>query len=176
VVRAFDLGKFQHLVDVGGATGHLVIAACQAWPHLQGTVFDLPEAVPLAREIVGASPVSERVSVQGGDFFKDALPSGDLYSLGRILHDWSDEKSLALLRRIHEALPENGAVLVAEKMLNPNRSGPDWALMQDLNMLVCTEGRERTLQEYQQLLETAGFRNLQGQVTDSPLDAVLAFK
>ncbi len=92
VVAAFDLSGFRRLVDLGGATGHLAIAACRHYPHLRGAVFDLPAAVPLAQEIVGASPVSDRVEVIAGDFFTDELPEADLFALGRILHDWSEEK------------------------------------------------------------------------------------
>ena len=76
------------------------MAACERYPQLQAVVFDLPEAVPLAREIVGASPVANRIQVVAGDFFEDPLPDGDLYTLGRILHDWTEEKIIRLLTRI----------------------------------------------------------------------------
>src|SRR4029077_13806637 len=79
VVSAFDLSRFRHLVDLGGATGHLAIAACQHYPDLRATVFDLAEAAPLAREIVGESNVADRVSITAGDFFVDALPAGDIF-------------------------------------------------------------------------------------------------
>lgn len=176
VVEAFDLSRFRRLIDLGGATGHLAIAACQRYPELRAVVFDLPQAVPLAREIVAASPVAERIEVVAGDFFVDALPEGDLMALGRILHDWTPDKILTLLRRIHERLPVGGAVLIAEKLLLDDRSGPRWAQMQSLNMLVCTEGKERTLGEYEKLLESVGFREVRGCRTSAPLDAVLAWK
>ena len=76
VVAAFDLGRFHHLVDLGGATGHLAIAACERYPDLRATVFDLPEAQPLAREIVSRSSVADRVLIEPGDFFSDPLPCG----------------------------------------------------------------------------------------------------
>jgi len=176
VVAAFDLSRFKKLVDLGGATGHLTMAACQRYPELTGCVFDLPEATPLARQMIAASPVADRVSVQDGDFFQDELPSADLYALGRIIHDWSEEKSHRLLQKIHTALPTGGALLIAEKLLQEDHLGPDWAQMQDLNMLVCTEGRERTLSEYRKLLTSAGFSQVTGQVTTSPADAILAVK
>lgn len=176
VIEAFDLGRFRQFVDVGGATGHLAIAACRRYPHLRAVVFDLPEAVPLAREMAAASPVSDRVDVVAGDFFVDPLPAGDIYALGRILHDWTEEKILKLLTRIHASLPADGAVLIAEKLLLDDASGPTWAQMQDLNMLTCTEGRERTLAQYEALLRRAGFRDVGGRRTSSPLDAVLAWK
>jgi acetylserotonin O-methyltransferase len=176
VASAFDLSRFRRLVDLGGATGHLAIAACERYPQLEAVVFDLPESIPLAKEIVGASPVANQISFAPGDFFSDSLPEADLFALGRILHDWSEEKVLRLLARIYERLPAGGAVLIAEKLLNDDRTGPSWAQMQSLNMLVCTEGKERTLPEYERLLDRVGFRDVQGCRTPSPLDAVLAFK
>jgi acetylserotonin O-methyltransferase len=176
VVAAFDLSRFRRLVDLGGATGHLAVAACQCYPGLKAVVFDLPDAAPLAQEMIAASPVTDRVSVQAGNFFTDMLPEGDLYAVGRILHDWSEDKILLLLRKVCEQLPVGGALLVAEKLLNDDREGPVWAQMQSLNMLVCTEGKERTLAEYEALLKQAGFAEIQGRQTASPLDAVLAVK
>ena len=176
VVAAFDLSRFERLVDLGGATGHLAIAACQRYPGLRATVFDLPEALPLAREVVAASDVANRVDVAGGDFFADPLPPADLYALGRVLHDWTEAKIALLLARIHAALPAGGGLLIAEKLLVPDKSGPLWAQMQDLNMLACTEGRERTAAEYESLLRAAGFSRVEARTTDSPLDAVLAVK
>jgi acetylserotonin N-methyltransferase len=176
VAGAFDLGRFRRLVDLGGATGHLAIAACRRWPELRALIFDLPDAVPLARAIIGDSDVAGRIEVVAGDFFADPLPEGDLYALGRILHDWDEEKILKLLGRIHDRLPRGGAVLIAEKLLLDDKSGPLWAQMQGLNMLVCTEGKERTLAEYETLLARVGFGEVVGCRTDSPLDAVLAVK
>jgi acetylserotonin N-methyltransferase len=176
VVAAFDLSRFRCLVDLGGATGHLAIAACQRYPQLRAIVFDLPEATPLAREIVAASPVSARIQVSAGDFFADPLPDSDLFALGRILHDWAEEKIIRLLTKIYERLPSGGGVLIAEKLLDDEKRGPRWAQMQDLNMLTCTEGRERTLEEYERLLMRVGIKDVCGCRTTSPLDAVLGIK
>jgi len=176
VVAAFDLGRFRRLVDLGGATGHLAIAACQRYPNMTAVVFDLPQPGLLAREIVGASPAANRIEVVAGDFFVDALPAGDLYTLGRILHDWTEAKILALLNRIFDRLPSGGALLIAEKLIDEDRTGPPWAQMQNLNMLLCTEGKERTLSEYKTLLHRVGFSEVNGSTTPSPLDAVLAIK
>jgi acetylserotonin N-methyltransferase len=176
VVAAFELTRFRRLVDLGGATGHLAVAACRRYANLQAVVFDLPDAVPLAREIVGASDVANRIEIVAGDFFIDPLPSGDLFALGRILHDWTEEKILKLLKRVYEALPPTGAVLIAEKLLLDSKSGPSWAQMQNLNMLVCTEGKERTLAEYGALLRQVGFGKVIGERTTSAVDAILAAK
>ena len=90
------------------------------------------------------------------------MPEGDLFALGRILHDWSEDKIRLLLGRIHDALPLRGAVLIAEKLLHDDRAGPVAAQMQDLNMLTCTEGRERTLAEYEALLQAGRVRRRAG--------------
>ena len=149
VANAFDLSRFTTVADLGGATGHLTIALCKRWGNLKGIVFDLAAAVPLANEIVAASGVADRVQVAAGDFFTDPLPPADLYVLGRILHDWSEDKCVRLLTRIYESLPKGGGLLLAEKLLLEDKTGPRWAQLQDLNMLTCTEGRERTLTEYE---------------------------
>ena len=176
VVAAFDLTRFGRLVDLGGATGHLAIAACQRYPHLRAVVFDLEDAAPLAREIIGATPVADRISVATGDFFIDPLPEADVFALGRILHDWSEEKIVKLLSKIYDRLPPGGALLVAEKLLSDDKTGPRWAQMQNLNMLTCTEGKERTLAEYGELFTRVGFAKVEGRRTESPLDAILTTK
>ncbi len=176
VVAAFDLSRFQRLVDLGGGTGHLAIAACVRYPELQAVVFDQAQTLDLAREILAESTVADRIQVVAGDFFVDDLPEADLYALGRIIHDWSEAKILALLRRVFERLPQDGALLIAEKLLNEPKNGPPWAQMQNLGMLLYTEGKERTLGEYKTLLEQVGFSSVRGIVTPSPLDVVLAVK
>jgi acetylserotonin N-methyltransferase len=176
VVAAFDLSRFRHLVDLGGATGHLALAACQRYPEMQATIFDLSSAIPQAQEFVAGSPVATRIHFAGGDFFADPLPEADLFALGRILHDWTEEKILTLLRRIHSRLPVGGGILIVEKLLFEDKSGPRRAQLQSLNMLLCTEGKERTLGEYAALLDRTGFGEVQGLRTDTPLDAVLAIR
>lgn len=176
VVRAFDLSRFRHLVDLGGATGHLAIAACEAYPSLRATVFDIGRVIPMSREMVGQSSAKDRVTCVAGDFFHDELPEADVYAVGRILHDWSEEKIGMLARRIHERLPAGGALLIAERLLSEDKSGPLNALMQSLGMLICTEGKERTLDEYRVLLTAAGFVQIEGKKTGQALDAIICQK
>jgi acetylserotonin N-methyltransferase len=172
VVAAFDLSGFKELVDLGGATGHLCIAACEAWPGLRATVLDLPVVEKFARRYIQ----TDRIRFQAADFFADPLPPADLYALGRILHDWTDEKISSLLDKIVASLPSNGGLLIAETLLNDDKSGPIYSAMQDLNMLVCTEGRERTRGEYTTLLLKAGFATVSFERTGSLVDAMLAIK
>ena len=176
VAAAFDLSRFRRLVDLGGATGHLTIAACERYPEMRGVVFDLPQAAGMARELVARSAASARIEVVSGDFFADELPEADLYYTGRILHDWSEEKIDRLLARILHRLPSEGALLIGEKLLAEDGVGPVPANMQSLNMLVVTEGRERSLGEYRRLLLRAGFASVEGRHTGVALDAILAIK
>ncbi len=161
VAAAFDLSRFHRLIDLGGASGHLVEAIRERYPQIQAQVFDLPQVAQLYPGTIA------------GDFFTDPLPPADLYSVGRILHDWSDEKIHGLLAKIHAALPEGGGLLVAEKLLTP---GYVSAHMQSMNMLVNAEGRERSAAEYESLLRSDGFSKVESRVTGAYLDAVLAIK
>lgn len=161
VAAAFDLSPFHRLVDLGGASGHLAEAIHERFPKIDTHVFDLAEVARLYPGTIA------------GDFFTDPLPEADLYSLGRILHDWSDEKIARLLGKIHAGLPEGGGLLIAEKLLAP---GNVPAHMQSLNMLIGTEGRERSAAEYESLLRSAGFSKIDSRVTGAYLDAILAIK
>lgn len=161
VAAAFDLSRFHRLIDLGGASGHLAEAVRERYPQIQTQVFDLPEVAALYPGTIA------------GDFFADPLPEADLYSLGRILHDWSDEKVRRLLAKVHASLPAGGGLLIAEKLLAPDRVS---AHMQSLNMLIGTEGRERSVSEYEALLRAAGFSKVESSVTGAYLDAVLAIK
>ena len=177
IVAAFDLSRFQRMIDLGGATGHLAIAACERYPSLHAIIFDLPEVLATTRTYISnAGEASKRIEVLGGDFFRDDLPQGDLVAVGRVLHDWEEARIRELLTRISQRLPKGGALLIAEKVLDPDKSGPLSAVLQSLNMLICTQGKERTLDEYRQLLETNGFGNVQAARTGAYLDAILAAK
>jgi acetylserotonin O-methyltransferase len=170
-VRAHDLSGVRHFVDLGGGTGHLALAFLDAYPGARATVFDLPRVIPLTREFTGG-----RVECVEGDFFADPLPPGDCYALARILHDWAPEKIERLLAKIHAALAPGGRLLICEALLNEERTGPVHAFMQSVNMLTCTEGRERTASEYEALCRAAGFGEVRAAVTGAAVDAVVAIK
>ena len=161
VVCAFNLGRFKRLVDLGGGSGHLAQAARENYPAIETAVFDLPAVANVFPGTIS------------GDFFIDPLPPADLYCLGRILHDWSEDKIRKLLLKIHKALPLDGGLLIAEKLMD-ERNVP--AHMQSLNMLIATEGKERSASEYESLLREAGFSKIDSRRTSAPLDAILAIK
>lgn len=175
IVAAFDLSQYRKFVDVGGATGHLAMAALARYPALRAVIFDLPRVIDAIREQASHSAFEARIELVKGDFFsEDFVPEGDLYGLGRILHDWPDEKVMVILEKISRRLPRGGGILIAEKLLHEDKVGPASANLQSLNMLVCTEGKERSLQEYRVLLERAGFGDIRSHVTGKPLDAIFA--
>jgi acetylserotonin O-methyltransferase len=177
VVSAFDLSRFKTFVDLGGATGHLAIAACERYPDMNGIVFDLPQVIDVVREQISSCSVASRIQLKKGDFFDaEQLPQADLFGLGRIVHDWPDDKVKGLLRAIYDQLPSGGGILLSEKLLNDEKTGPVSAQLQSLNMLVCAEGKERSLGEFRVLLESVGFTRISGCFTGAPLDAIFAEK
>jgi acetylserotonin N-methyltransferase len=170
VVKAFDLSRFHRLIDLGGATGHLALAARERYPEMEVGVFDLPGVIEIAKEYAGTAELF------AGDLLADPLPGADLYALGKVLHNLSAENIRRLLEKIHQALPQGGGLLLAERLLDEDRRGPASVLIHSLNMLVCTAGRERSLSEYRELLAAAGFREVQSKRTGTLLDAMLAIK
>lgn len=176
LIAAVDLSVFRKMVDLGGGSGHLAMEACRCYPELHAELFDLPSVCEVAREMIAAAGMANRIGAVPGDFFRDDLPAADLYSIGRILHDWEEPRIVQLLSKCFAALPPGGAVLIAERLLNEGKSGPLGAMLQSLNMLVATHGRERTASEYKALLESVGFSGFEAKVTGCPLDAILARK
>lgn len=175
-VQSFDLSKYHRMADLGGATGHLVIAACERYPDMTACVLDLPSMTPIAARSIQEAGLSDRIDIVDGDFFKDPLPEADIYGFGRILHDWSDEQVVFLLEKTYDALPAGGAVIICEHLLNEKKDGPTTALLQSLNMLVIAEGRERSTSEYEALVRGAGFSEFYAKVTGGPVDAMLGVK
>ena len=161
VIRAYDFGKITHLMDVGGGAGELIGAVAAQYPHLSGTILDLPRcAAPAANHLSGLG-VGDRVKFLAGDFFKKTIPSiGDAIVMKSIIHDWSDELSLTILGNCCKALPKTGTLLLVERLM-PEHPGVDGEhrekALSDLDMLRGPGGRERTEREYVQLLHEAGF-------------------
>jgi len=122
-----------------------------AVPGATGVLFDQPHVVAEA-----ADAASERLTLQGGDFFKDALPSCDAYLVMEVIHDWGDEESVAILRAIRRPAPSHAKLLLIEEIV-PHDPGPDWTKTLDVHMLTLFGGRQRTRREYETLLARGGF-------------------
>jgi acetylserotonin N-methyltransferase len=171
VASAFDLSAFSTFVDLGGSTGHLALALLERYPAMQVGVFDLPEVIENIKDYT-----TTKARLYPGNFFIDPLPSADLYGLGKVLHNCSEQNIAILLDRIYQALPSGGGLLVAERLLDEDRCGPVHVHMSSLNMLVASMGRERTFSEYRPYLLGAGFRSVEMRKTGAPVDAILALK
>jgi O-methyltransferase domain len=151
VVAAYDFSDFGRVGDIGGGRGHLLQAVLGAVPAATGVLFDLPHVIAEAADLV-----SERLTLQAGDFFKDALPICDAYLLMEIIHDWGDQEAVAILQAIRRAAPSHAKLLLIEQMV-PDDPGPHWSKMVDIHMLTLVGGRQRTHQEYAALLGQADF-------------------
>lgn len=157
IVRAYDFSEFDTIVDLGGGRGSLLRGILEAYDRPRGILFDLPEVVATATEL-NCSPVADRCTVVGGDFFQ-AVPNGaDAYLLKGILHSHEDAEAVAILQRVREAMNSKGKLLIVDVVLqDANEPNPQKALM-DLMMLALVPGHERTEQEFQTLLDQSGFR------------------
>uniref|UniRef100_G3QKC8 Acetylserotonin O-methyltransferase n=1 Tax=Gorilla gorilla gorilla TaxID=9595 RepID=G3QKC8_GORGO len=155
--------------------GALAKECMSLYPGCKITVFDVPEVVWTAKQHFSFQE-EEQIDFQEGDFFKDPLPEADLYILARVLHDWADGKCSHLLERIYHTCKPGGGILVIESLLDEDRRGPLLTQLYSLNMLVQTEGQERTPTHYHMLLSSAGFRDFQFKKTGAIYDAILARK
>ncbi|XP_061699425.1 acetylserotonin O-methyltransferase 2 isoform X2 [Syngnathoides biaculeatus] len=174
VVMAFSLAGFRDIVDLGGCTGALAREMTKAYPSSSVTVFDMPAVVEMARKYF--LQADDTFAFQSGDFFHDELPVADLYVLARIIHDWSEDKCVNLLKRICDVCRPGGGVLLVEATLLESRRGPVHTQLLSLNMLLQTEGRERPASQYAGLLRRSGFRDVQVCRTGKTYDAILALK
>lgn len=144
------------VVDVGGADGSVLARLLQDHPGRSGVVFDMPGVVQAAEQRFGGSDLQRRVRVVSGDFFT-SVPTGAVYLLSTVLHDWDDEAATALLRRIAESA-EAGARLVVVETVMPDGDEQHYSNYSDLTMLAMITGRERTRSEFEALFNSAGFR------------------
>ncbi len=152
LLAAYDFSGFERLVDVGGGEGALLRDILAATPRLQGVLFDLPQVVAHASEILRGE-VAARCQIVGGNFF-DSVPEGaDAYVLKGVIHDWQDEDALRILRNTRRAIRPNGTLLLIEGIVD---SAARPAGLVDLLMLVIG-GRERAEADFRSLLASARF-------------------
>jgi SAM-dependent methyltransferase len=157
VTAAYDFDTFESIVDVGGGTGTLLKTILKATRGPRGVLFDLPETAKAASEAIAQEGLTSRCAVAEGDFFR-AIPEGhDCHILAHVLHDWTDDQALAILRNCRRAIAPTGRLLIIEAVL-PEGDTPHHGKLMDLLMLTVTGGVERTASEFSALLTAAGFR------------------
>jgi O-methyltransferase domain/Dimerisation domain len=157
MLAAYDFSQFENLADLGGGNGSVLMAILQQHPRLRGILFDLPNVAERTYKLVAAAGLIERCAVVGGSFFETAPSGADAYLLRHIIHDWDDEKSLAIFRSIRRASPPGAKLLLVETVIEPGNA-PSFAKLLDLTMLVIPGGQERTASEYDRLLAAGGFK------------------
>jgi hypothetical protein len=175
--RAFDFSKFRTLCDVGGATGQLSCMVAAAHPHMRCTSFDLPNVVPIATRKITQAGLSDRVTAVGGDFFVDPLPRADVITMGMILHDWNLEKKKVLIRKVYDALPEGGAFVVIEALIDDARRENAFGLLMSLNMLIeFGDAFDYSGADFADWCREAGFRRFEIIPLTGPSSAAVAYK
>jgi SAM-dependent methyltransferase len=156
VVAAYDFSVFGSVADLGGGTGRLLASILQSHQRVRGALLELPETASEARRFFEASALAARCHVIEGDFFESVPLGYDAYLLAHVLHDWTDEQSLTILRNCRQAISPHGKVLIIETVL-PDGDVPHHGKLMDLLMLTVTGGAERTAEDFAQLLAAADF-------------------
>ncbi|HEX8500920.1 MAG TPA: methyltransferase [Pyrinomonadaceae bacterium] len=177
IARKFPWGDYKTFADVGGAQGGLPVQVALAHPHLSGVNFDLPAVRPVYERYVAAHGLSGRLGFVPGDFFKDPMPRADVLVMGHILHDWDLEQKRALLAKAHEALPEGGALVVYEALIDDDRRENTLGLLMSLNMLIETPGGfDYTGADCRGWMREAGFRETRVEHLVGPDSMVVGIK
>lgn len=154
-LSTYDFSQCKSVYDIGGGYGQFMQALLQKYPHLRGTIFELPEVVHTARQ---RNPQLENTNCTmiAGDFFTFMPRGGDAYLLKSVLHDWDDEKCEKILKNCHQAMDVNSRLLIVEVVLQPKDLSL-YANCMDILMMAITGGKERSLSSFKQMLENTGF-------------------
>lgn len=175
VVTSYAFSGIDRLVDVGGGDGSLLLVILRAHPRMKATLLEGPWASERARRSIAAAGLGERCEVVAGDFFASVPAGGDAYLLKHVLHDWNDERALALLASCHRAMTQGARLLIVELIIPPGNE-PFVGKSVDIQMLLATGGRERTKEEYEALLDQAGFRMRRVVPTPFPMSVIEAVR
>ena len=175
--QKFDFSKYKTLTDVGGSAGLLSLMVAKHQPHMSCTTFDLPPVEPIAKETIQQFQLADRVKTQSGDFFADAFPKADIVAMGNILHDWDEEKKIMLMKKAYDALPDGGAFIAIEGIIDDERKQNVFGMMMSLNMLIETgTGFDYTFADFNRWAKTAGFKSTSLLPLTGPSSAAIAYK
>lgn len=177
IAQKFPWGDYKTFVDVGTAQGMVPVTLARAHPHLSGGGFDLPPVGPIFEDYVAANGLAERLRFHPGDFFKEELPQADVIIMGHILHDWDLEQKRMLLKKAYHALPEGGALIVYEALIDNDRRENAFGLLMSLNMLIETDGGfDFTCADCEGWMTEAGFSRTRVEHLTGPDSMVVAYK
>ncbi|MFP2926507.1 methyltransferase [Pyxidicoccus sp. 3LG] len=155
IAGAYDFTPLKRVVDVGGGHGGFLLEVLEAAPQVRGVLFDHRHVLSEAR--IAQAGFGERCELVEGDFFESVPTGADAYVLKRILHDWSDEVCVRILRNCRQAMVEHGRVLVVDTVIPPGNA-PHGGKVLDVMMMASLPGRERTEEEFGKLFAQAGLR------------------
>lgn len=156
MLDGFDFSEVSHVCDVAGGYGHLLCSLLKEHSHLEGTVLELPDVVEADDQLVAPKMgVEDRCRYVAGDMF-ETVPEADVYLMKQILHDWTDEECKQILSTIRDSA-STGARLFSIEFVVPDPETSHFAKLMDIHMMVATDGRERTTEEYAALYEDAGW-------------------
>lgn len=173
----FDFSKYKTLCDVGGAAATLSMIVAQKHPHLKVTTADLPAATAIAAKKIESAGLNDRVSAVPIDFFTDPLPKADVITMGMILHDWNLENKMMLIQKAYEALPEGGAFIVIEALIDDARRENAFGLMMSLNMLIeFGEAFDYSGADFDKWCKEVGFKRTEVIHLAGPSSAGIAYK
>jgi O-methyltransferase/methyltransferase family protein len=167
VLEAYDFSAIKQLVDVGGGHGKNIAEILTRHSQMRGVLFDMPHAFDGGKKTIADTGLTERCEVVSGDFFQSVPEGADAYLLSRVIHDWNDERAVAILKVVRKAIAPDGKLILLEVMI---RGGdrPLYPVLSDLNMMLRTGGCERTESEYRALYQAAGFKLIKTVATTSP--------
>jgi SAM-dependent methyltransferase len=177
LAEQFDFSKYDTVCDVGGATGQLCMILAARHPHLRCISYDLPVVAPIAERAVAAAGLTDRVTTASGDFLADPLPEADVITMGLILHDWNLDRKMRLIRSAYEALPEGGAFIIIENLIDDARRENAFGLMMSLNMLIeFGDAFDFTGSDFARWCREVGFRDVEIVPLTGPSSAGIAYK
>jgi hypothetical protein len=177
LAEKFDFSKCESVCDVGGATGQLCVILAERHPHLRCITYDLPVVAPIAEKHIAAAGLADRVTTASGDFFADPVPRADVITMGLILHDWNLDRKMQLIRSAYDALPDGGAFIIIENLIDDARRENAFGLMMSLNMLIeFGDAFDFTGRDFAGWCREAGFREVEIVPLTGPSSAGIAYK
>lgn len=173
----FDFSAYNTLCDIGGAGAHLAAQVVTNNKHMVCDSFDLPAVELIARENMKNMGLADKVIIQSGDFLKDDFPKADIITMGSVLHDWGIEEKKMLIKKAYNALPQGGAFVAIENIIDNDRSKNAFGLMMSLNMLIETPGGfDYTAADIEGWVKEAGFSKTSLMPLTGPTSAFIAIK